>query len=207
MAKLPHFRNSKIAMNNWEPIYPELFECNITPPDIIIGKGAWKDSELIIEEILGISGLTVDIMPSTLTQSFKGTTRNFVGVVPQGTSVSFTMDFELNLNNANENFTYNAFKTWSDIQYNPLSGAGAVKSLYTSKTGLSLVNFNKEYSVFRKVQIHNIFLSAPITSYGANAYGPGSIVKMNVSFIGDYFNYAHLGLPDVGRPLVGGPTL
>lgn len=189
MPKRPHFTNSKIGMGNMEPLYIETFDVLISPPDAIANAPEWSGigKELLLEEIEGISGLNVDLDVVTLKQSFKGTDRLYKGVVPNGTSVNFTIDFNLNLNDNNQSFVYNAFRKWGDLQYNPLTGATSLKNTYVSPNGISMSVFNKIFEVYRKIEIKNVILDGPIPTFDKK-YGPGSLEKMQIKFAGDYFN-------------------
>lgn len=192
MAKKQHFTNSKVATANMEPVYKELFDIIITPPDLIANNPEWSGigKEILLEEITGITGLDVDIMPSIITQEFKGTKRNFVGVVPDNTSVSFSISFELNLNDANQNFVYNAFRAWGDLQYDPLTGTQLLKKDYVSLAGISMAAFNKKFDVHRKIEIKNVMLADKIQVFD-KSYGAGSKEVLTMPFVGDYFNYSY----------------
>lgn len=188
MPKLQHFRNSKVARNLYEPIYQNLFEVIITPPTIIENDPEWGsvNRELILEQVTNINGLDVDKIPGLVTQKFKGTERKFIGVVPDSTTVNITMTFEMNLNDNNQNFVYNALRKWSDLCYDPLTGAQTLKKDYTSKVGMSITAFNKEASVHRKWEIKNIFPSVPIPQFDF-AYDQNNPLQLTISFHGDYF--------------------
>jgi hypothetical protein len=194
MAKRQHFLNSKVATLNMEPVYSDLFDVIITPPDLIAANPEWSGigKEILLEEVTGITGLNVDLMPSNVTQKFRGTDRNFIAVVPDGTSVSFSISFELNLNEANENFVYNAFRKWSDLQYDPLTGAQLLKRDYVSPAGVSMTAFNKLFDVHRKIEVKNVFLDGPIDAFDKD-FGGNTIEKLTMNFIGDYFNNAYTG--------------
>lgn len=192
MAKRHHFTNSKVGTANLEPLYDNLFEVIITPPDIIAGNPEWSGvgKELLLEEITKITGLEVDLLPEVVTQNFKGTQRNFMANNPAKTTVEFTIDFELNLNEANQNFVYNAMRSWSDLQYDPLTAVRTLKSKYVSPAGISISMFHREDVVYRKIEIKNVFLSKPIEAYD-KTYGKGDLETLSMSFIGDYFNNAY----------------
>lgn len=191
MAKRQHFTNSKVGTNLFEPIYGNLFEVTITPPDILAQDPDWgAGRELIIEEIKSINGLTVDKIPTIVTQKFKGTDRNFIGVIPDTTSVKPTIEFEMNLNNENQNFLYKALRKWSDLCYNPLTGAQTLKKDYVSQTGMTIVAFNKEFDVHRKWEIKNIFPALPIKDFDFN-YETNTPLTMQMQFVGDYFGNAY----------------
>lgn len=192
MAKRHHFTNSKVGTANFDPVYNNLFDVIITPPDIITGNPEWSGvgKELLLEEITSITGLNVDLLPSVLTQNFKGTQRNFMANNPSKTTVEFTIEFELNLNEAHQNFVYNAIRSWSDLQYDPLTATRTLKSKYVSPAGTSITMFDREDNIYRKIEIKNTFLSQPIKAFD-KIFGEGSLEKLSMSFIGDYFNNAY----------------
>ena len=171
-----------------EPLYSNLFEVIITPPAIIENDEEWgtTNRELILEQVTSINGLTVDKIPDLVTQKFKGTERKFIGVVPGSTSVSPTINFEMNLNDNNQNFTYNALRKWSDLCYDPLTGAQTLKRDYCSTVGMSITAFNKEFDIYRKWEIKNIFPAAPIPEFSFD-YSNNEPLRINLQFHGDYF--------------------
>jgi hypothetical protein len=192
MAKRQHFTNSKVGVSNLEPLYDNLFEVVITPPDIIANNPEWSGvgRELLLENITAIRGLDVDKLPNIVTQNFKGSQRNFIANNPDDTTVTVSIDWELNLNEANQNFVYNALRSWSDLLYDPLTAARSLKAEYVSPAGLSVTNFHRKEVVNRKIEIKNIFVAEPIPAFDKN-YGTGDLETLTISFIGDYFNNAY----------------
>jgi hypothetical protein len=186
--KRSHFLNSRVNTEYYEPLYKHLFDVIITPPDILTTSKEWTGGkELILDQITEISGIDVDLLPSTVKQQFKGATRNFSGVIPDKTSVEVTIKFNLNLNENKESFIYNAFRKWSDIQYDPLTATHALKSTYVSPAGLSVFMFDKIGDVYRKVELKNAFISKPFAAI-TKSYGNNELESMDISFIADYFN-------------------
>ena len=51
MAGLPHYRNSKAAVNKYEPVYTNLFEVTILPPPGVSG------GDILLEHVRSIGGL------------------------------------------------------------------------------------------------------------------------------------------------------
>ena len=97
MGLLPHYKNSKAGMEQFEPVYTNLFQISLIPPP---GVTIW-DKELIIENVTKVSGLNVEQMPAAVTQSFKGHKRSYAGSYVDATFVDITIDFEVNVNNDN----------------------------------------------------------------------------------------------------------
>lgn len=190
MAKQHHFTNSKVSSNLFEPLYSNLFEVTITPPEILTNSPEWgSQRELVLEEVKSVSGLDVDKLPEIVRQQFKGTQRGFIGVNPQDTAIEVSMGFEMNLNETNQNFVYNALRAWSDLCYNPLTGSQTLKKDYTSKVGMTIVAFNKNREVYRKYEIKNIFPSRPIPAFPFD-YNNNQPLTLEIGWFGDYFTQA-----------------
>ena len=62
MALLPHYKNSKAGMEQYEPVYQNLFHVSLVPPP---GVTVW-DKDLIIEGITKVSGIAVEQYPYLL---------------------------------------------------------------------------------------------------------------------------------------------
>lgn len=191
MAKRQHFTNSKVGMELFEPIYKNLFEVTIIPPDALLNDDDWGPGrELIIEEVKSVTGLDVDKIPEVVKQKFKGTERAFTGVIPSSTTVTPSITFEMNLNNENQNFLYKALRKWSDLCYDPLTGAQTLKRDYVSQTGMTVVSFNKEFDVHRKWEIKNIFPAKAIGAFDFD-YDSNTPLTISMDWIGDYFGNAY----------------
>lgn len=188
--KTSHFKNSVVSMENMEPLYKHLFEVIITPPPALENSVNWLSNSgqaLVLEQVTKISGLDVEKIPETVNQKYKGATRNFAGVIPSDTSVEFTVEFNLNLNDANQNFVYNALREWSDLIFNPLTATQTLKNTYISPAGCSITMFNKIGDVYRKVDVLNIM---PTKGLGVidKVYGDNSVESLSMTFKGDYFD-------------------
>ena len=62
MAGLPHFTNSKAAINNFEPVYLNQFEVIINPPAGIVDSATTFNGEgILAQQVKSITGLAVDI--------------------------------------------------------------------------------------------------------------------------------------------------
>jgi hypothetical protein len=188
--KTSHFKNSVVSMENMEPLYKHLFEVIITPPTALENSVNWLSNSgqaLVLEQVTKIDGLDVDKIPATVNQKYKGATRVFAGTVPDDTSVEFTIEFNLNLNDANQNFVYNALREWSDLIFNPLTATQTLKNTYISPAGCSISMFNKIGEVYRKVDVLNIQPSKGLGSI-SKIYGDNTVENLTMTFKGDYFD-------------------
>jgi hypothetical protein len=186
MAGLPHFTNSKAAINNFEPVYLNQFEVIINPPAGIVDSATTFNGEgILAQQVKSITGLAVDIAPSaTIEQNYKFATRRYAGGEPSTTDMTLSMEFEVNLNDQNSMTVYKILRQWSDLIYNPLTGAMGIKSDYVGSMVIQV--FNKRGDVFRRIRIPSCFLSEAINAMELD-YETPAIYNISASWICDYW--------------------
>ncbi len=93
---LSHFRTSRAAQENYEPVYLNLFTVQIQLPT---GVGATPEStNLMLENVQNIGGLKSHKFPaSPVAQYYKWAARRFAGAKPSETTMDLTLDFEVTL--------------------------------------------------------------------------------------------------------------
>ena len=165
MAGLPHYRNSKAAMNRYEPIYNAQFEIQLTPPPAV---SAWS---LVMEQVLKVDGIETNKQPGVIDQKYKSAKRSFAGGVVEETTNDVAIDFEVNLDDANSMYVYKALRQWTDLIYDPLTGRMGLKRDYVG--GPMIINFfNKNGDIFRQVKYPICFPTSPLpkieTDYSNN---------------------------------------
>jgi hypothetical protein len=186
MAGLPHFTNSRAAINNFEPVYLNQFEVIINPPPGIPDSSTtFKGETILTQQVKSITGLAVDILPaSNVEQNYKFATRRYAGGEPSTSDMTLTMEFEVNLNDANSMATYKILRQWSDLIYNPLTGAMGLKTDYVGSLVISI--FNKRGDVFRRIRVPSCFLSEAINAMELDYENP-AIYTVSTSWICDYW--------------------
>ena len=173
MAGLPHYKNSKAAINNFEPLYKAHFEVILTPPPAV------SEWDLVMENLTKIGGLNTNIFPDSIqTQTFKGQTRSFVGGSIEGkNSIDITLDFEVNLNDSNSAYVYKALRKWTDLIYDPLTGRQGLKKDYVG--GPMIVSwFNKQGDIFHQWKFPVVFPISALPSVGDLDYSDSGIFKI-----------------------------
>ena len=184
MAGLPHFRNSKAAISNWEPVYLNQFEVTILPPGGIDPGQGNNGQNLMLEQVRKISGLELDKNPGVVEQHYKFAKRRYAGAKPETTTMDLTIEFEVNLNEANSMYTFKTLRQWSDLIYNPLTGGQGLKKDYTGSMIVTI--FNKAGQIFRKVRLPNVFPMAPITPMELD-YQSTELWVVTMTFAADYW--------------------
>lgn len=181
-AGLPHYRNSKTSMENWEPVYLNLFQVVFTPPPLV---SSW---DYVVENITRVSGLTVEQQAGIVEQRFKGAKRSFAGALGENTTVDISIDFNVNLNDNNSMFTYKALRRWCDLVWDPLTGAQLLKKDYVGGP-LVISLYNKIGQVSRQWTFPQVFPLRPLPAMDL-AYETGTNIYQiqGFGFRSDYWD-------------------
>jgi len=187
MSGLPHFTNSAAGIKLYEPVYLNQFEVIITPPAAVtLANTRFKGEGILTQQVKSITSLAVDIQPGGMaSQFYKFAERRYAGGAPGDTSVEFNVDFEVNLNDQNSMVIYKILRQWSDLIYNPLTGAMGLKKDYVGSMVVSI--FNKQGDVFRRISLNNCFLKAGLTDMTLNYSDGTSIYKLATTWKADYW--------------------
>ena len=187
MAGLPHFTNSAAGIKLYEPVYLNQFEVIITPPAAVtLANTRFKGEGILTQQVTAISGLKVDIQPESLaSQFYKFAERRYAGGAPSDTSVEFNVDFEVNLNDQNSMVIYKILRQWSDLIYNPLTGAMGLKKDYVGSMVVSI--FNKQGDVFRRISLNNCFLTESINEMALNYAAGDTLYELTTTWKADYW--------------------
>lgn len=179
MAGLPHYQNSLFGINKYEPVYLNQFEVLITPPAAVLG------GPILVEQVTSISGLGVDKTPAATQQKYKFAVRNYAGAKPDSTVFDLTVNFTVNLNDANSMYVFKTLRQWTDLIYNPLTGAMGVKRDYTGTIVISV--FNKQGDVFRRITCRDCFPISPIGAMELD-YAGTELYDISLQWAVDYWD-------------------
>ena len=179
MAGLPHYQNSLFGINKYEPVYLNQFEVLITPPAAVLG------GPILVQQVTSISGLGVDKTPAATQQKYKFAVRNYAGAKPEQTVFDLTVNFTVNLNDANSMYVFKTLRQWTDLIYNPLTGAMGVKRDYTGTIVLSI--FNKQGDVFRRITCRDCFPISPIGAMEMD-YSGTELYDISLQWAVDYWD-------------------
>jgi hypothetical protein len=186
MPGLPHFLNSRASTRYLEPVYKNLFEVNIIPP-ISITNGS-----ILSEQIKSIGGLNQDKLEGVLEQTFKGATRSYAAGKPESTVVDMTIDFELNLDEANGLYVYRILRDWARLIYNPLSGAQGLKRDYIGK--VIVTNYTRPGQVFWRRTYHDAFIQGDaMAALDEMSYDSSELATLSLTFRSDWWSEAITG--------------
>ena len=187
MAGLPHFISAKAAVNLYEPVYLNQFEVIIQPPSGVSNPAGNASRSLMVENIVNLGALEVDKNPRAISQTYKFADRRYAGGLIEDTGSKITIKFETNLDDNNSNYVHKTLRQWSDLIYNPLTGAMGIKSTYAAGTYILINMFDKQGSVFRSIKFLNVFPITPITPLPLSYDNGNNLYTIDITFRADYF--------------------
>lgn len=182
---LPHYKNSTVSMSMYEPVYLNLFEVIITPPNNIDKEKHWN---LVLEEVKKITGLSTDQMSAgaAVTQSYKGAKRRFAGALPDNTTVDISIEFEVNVDNNNSLIAYKGLRDWCDLIWNPLTGSQMLKTNYTGGP-MTVTLHDKENTVIREWVFPTIWPTDPLNAMDLDYSAGANVYSVTAKFAADYW--------------------
>ena len=181
---LPHYTQARASSQRFEPIQPNLFEVTIFSP---LG----DDTGLILEQVKTIGGLN-NLNPSidAVSQKYKFADRSYAGM-PGQTFVDLTLNFTLNLNEANENYMYNTFRNWYKLIYDPLTGEMGLKKDYVGS--MIVVQYNRAGDIFRKITLKDVFPIAQPDFVDELSYETPDPVELSMTYRCDHWLEENVG--------------
>jgi hypothetical protein len=193
MAGLPHFKNSTAGPGKYEPIYLNQFEVIITPPPAVSGKIGFGNN-LMLEHVLKVNSLPeyAGSGAAVVIQNYKFSQRTYAPSKPSQTYHQFTIEFEVNLNNSNDMYIYNALRAWADLIYNPLTGRQGLKTDYADAS-IQITQFNRAGLIFRDFMFSPVFIGPAKMTETALDYTSEGIYKLTAQFTADSYTESRIG--------------
>ena len=186
MAGLPHYTSAKASVNKFEPVFTNQFEVMILPPTaVVVPQGNPNNGNILLEHVKSIEGLAVDQTPREVEQKYKNAKRYYAGAKPDRTTLDLGINFEVNLDSNNSMYVFKIMRQWSDLIYNPLTGAMGLKKDYCGTILISV--FNKAGDVFRRITCKDCFIMTPLNALDLN-YTNTSLFSLRVQWAVDYFD-------------------
>ncbi len=177
---MPHFLNNRASTKNYEPVYQNLFEVSIIPPQTISG------GELLLEHVNKVTALSTDIGSDVVEQTYKFAKRSYASGIPENTTVDLQISFSLNLDDANNMYVYKTLRNWSRLIYNPLTGEQGLKKDYVGT--IVVVNHNRAGDIFWSGTFKSCFPQGTLPAFDLD-YSAGEKLELNdVTFRSDHWS-------------------
>lgn len=164
---LSHFRNSRAAVEPFEPVYLNLFTVQIQLPDAI--GSTPENTNLLLENVQKISGLVSHKFPTSLaTQYYKWAIRRYAGAKPENTFMDLVLSFEVNIDKTQSAYVLKTLRKWCDLVYDPLTGRTGIKADYVAPWML-VTMYDRAARPFWQWKMYQVFpmtaLPAPELDY------------------------------------------
>lgn len=199
MAGIPHFKNSTAGPGRYEVLYLNQFEVIITPPPAVASKIGFNNNLTLehVKKIGPLPELSGNAGGPLQVQRYKFSERAYSAAKPATTLSKFTIDFELNLNDDNDNYIYNAFRAWANLIYDPMTGAQGLKRDYAGTTAnpaiIQVTHFNKAGLIFREFVFSPVFLDIQKFNELTLEYNQDAIASLTVPFVADRYVETRVG--------------
>lgn len=184
MGGLPHYNNSRAAVNKYEPVTNNMFEVTLFTPDNF-------ETGLLLEHVKSVGGLALNQTWDAKEQKYKYATRSYAGT-PDQTAIDVTMSFTLNLNDANENYIFNEMRRWRNRVWNPQTGEMGLKRDYCGSA--LIVVHNRVGDIYRRIVLKDIFPTGEMGGLEEYSYESGDPVELSMTFRCDHWEEENLGL-------------
>jgi hypothetical protein len=184
---LPHITNSEAGRNLYDPYHNCLFEVYFTLPAAIQAQFG-QDEALLTEHVVKIGGLDVlDKGPDVVTQKFQGTTRTYLAPKVDDTSAAdISVELNLNLRNAVDNYVYKLFKAWKNLNYDLETGTIVIKKDYVADW-LRICIANRAGDVIREIVFKDVMLKGGVEGMGDLDYESKDPINITVHFASDWW--------------------
>jgi hypothetical protein len=172
---LPHYSQDQTSRKgrNFEPVQANLFEVTVLPPNGV------ADAPLMLQHVNSIGGLELYKEIGAVEQKYKHSTRSFAGI-PDGTAVDITINFSLNLNEANQAYLYKSLRQWYNLRYDPQTGAMGLKKDYVGT--IVIVQFNRAGDIYRTVTLEDCQITSGLPFTVELNYNESEPVPIDVTF-------------------------
>lgn len=181
MSGYAHYKNSKISMNNWEPVPLNLFEVIITPPPTV---DKW---DYVLEQITKIEGMATDqTPPAGIEQIYKGAKRRFSNNFPDATTVDLTVGFEVNVDDELSMIPYRGLRNWCDLVWNPLNATMKTKKNYIGGP-INIFLYNREDEVIRQWIFPVVWPTSSLPAIGLDYTQGSGKYELSMNFAADYY--------------------
>ena len=175
---LPHYKVSKASTKQEEVAYPNLFEVTLLPPNGI-------DGGLLLEHVNSVSGIGgVNPAIDAVEQKYKFATRSYAGM-PSTTSIDVSINFSLNLNDANQLYTYKTIRDWYKRIYDPETGEMGLKKDYSGT--IIIVQYNRKGDIWRKLTLFHVFPTGGVPLMDSLDYQSNDPATLDITFRCDYW--------------------
>lgn len=190
-GSVPHIKSVEAATNKYDPVHSSLFALQFSYPDNmpqLTGTGVSDIVNILPQQVTTVSGL--DALQRTVqagSQKFYGVDVSYLNPVLDNTFAEFTIEFNLNINDAQDVYVLSFFKAWSKLGYglanDAYAGQRKLKKDYTASE-LFVWQANRDGFIWREVKFINVMLTN-VTGLDSLDYTNNEPAKLTCTFRAD----------------------
>jgi hypothetical protein len=185
LTHAPHTMSVKAGYNKYDPVHNSIFEVAFAFPKFI-GSNE-ENTALLTEQVTNVSGLDgLNKTPAAGSQKFFGADVSYLNPVHDNTYADITIEFNMNLKNAVDNYVLTTFLKWRNLNYNLGNGQRFLKKDYSDAT-ITINIANRDGSVWRTVILYDVMLTG-ITNFDTLDITANEPVKLSCTFRSDYWD-------------------
>lgn len=186
LTHLPHVKNVQSGVNRYDPNHSSIFEVYFTLPEAIKSQFA-EDEAILTEQVVSVNGIAALMKNTTVgKQRFMGVDVSHSAPVIDETRATITIEFNLNLRNATDNFVLKLFMAWKNLNYNLNDGTRTLKADYVADN-LRIAEANRDGTIWRSYVFHDVFLGE-VSGIDSLSYDDNEPRKLSVQFYADYWD-------------------
>ena len=186
LTHLPHVKNVQSGVNRYDPNHSSIFEVYFTLPEAIKSQFA-EDEAILTEQVISVNGIAALMKNTTVgKQRFMGVDVSHSAPVIDETRATITIEFNLNLRNATDNFVLKLFMAWKNLNYNLNDGTRTLKADYVADN-LRIAEANRDGTIWRSYVFHDVFLGE-VSGIDSLSYDDNEPRKLSVQFYADYWD-------------------
>ena len=204
LSHVPHVRSVNAGINYYDPVNTAVFEVGFTFPGLIEGV-IGDDVKILTEQVTNVAGLDNLLKtPAAGQQKFFGADVSYLNPTLDNTYADITIDFNLNLRSVTDNYVFDAFMQWRNLNYNLGNGARYLKKDYVAPF-IEIKIANRDGTVWRVVKLWDVLLTN-ITGLDSLDITSNESPKLQCTFRSDYWDDSAQANPDVVGPIYMGST-
>lgn len=189
ISHFPHVTNVQAGRALYDPLHNSIFEVTFTLPEgiLVLNPSSPDILTLLSEQVTTVQGLdALQKTPAAGSQRFQGADVSFINPVHDQTYADITIEFNLNITDANDVYVLNVFKAWTKLNYDLASGRRVLKKNYVAPF-LTIKQANRDGSIWRTVNFQHVMLTS-CTGVDSLDYTSNEPFKLSCVFRCDYWD-------------------
>lgn len=197
---VPHIASIWAGTEMMDPVHKSIFEVSFSVPSLVqeMLKDGNHTNEVayLTQQVVSVSGLdALNKTTSAGSQKFLGVDVSYLNPVLDNTYADITINFNLNLRYATDNWVLRIFRMWGALGYDLSDGSRAIKADYCAPY-LTVAEANRNGDVWRSYQFNQVMLTG-VTNLDDLDYSSNDARQLTCTFRSDFW-YDTMAGPSAG---------